>query len=261
VSRLRSIGLPAGAGLLLVCLAGCGPAPIEAVGVSTRGLANGLVAHWAFDEASTSTTVSDRSGNYTGQITGMTWAWEPAGRFGGGLHLQPGDSVNIPNFRAATAEWTVSVWIYLSAADRAMLTTERAVLLTAEKGSMGGWEVEFDPRPGFEYLEASYYAAPPANGYPILECRCIEVDRWMHWTAVFDLTNGRTSLYRGAVLVDTHSAQPGPILPGDSDLNIGRWAQGPRPIAGIIDDYAIWSRALNADEVAAIDTMAVPDPL
>ena len=152
----------------------------------------------------------------------------------------------------------------MTAAIRATLmsTPERAVLLTAEKASMGGWEIEFDPRPGFDYLEASYYAAPPTNGYPILECRCIEVDCWMHWTAVFDSTNARTSLYRGTVLVDTHSAQPLPILAGDTDLNIGRWAQAsPRPISGVIDDYAIWTRALNADEVAAIDAMAVPDPL
>ncbi len=233
MSRLRSIGLGAGATLLLVGLAGCGPAPIEAVGVSARGLVNGLVGHWAFDEGPGSgTTVSDRSGNGpSGQISGSTWSWQTAGRFAGGLRLQPGDSVTIPNFRPATADWTVSVWIYLTAADRAtlMMMTERAVLLTAEKSSMGGWEIEFDPRPGFDYLEASYYVAPPTNGYPILECRCIEVDRWMHWTMVFDWTNRRTSLYRGAVLVDTHSAPPAQILPGDTDLNIGRWAQGVAP--------------------------------
>jgi hypothetical protein len=263
VTRLRSIGLGTGASLLLVCLAGCGPAPIEAVGVSARGLANGLVGHWAFDEAA-GAAVSDRSGNsQNGQISGVTWSWE-AGRFAGGLRLQPGDSVTIPTFRPATPDWTVSVWIYLTAADRTtlMMMTERAVLLTAEKSGMGGWEIELDPRPGFEYLEASYYVAPPTNGYPILECRCIEVDRWMHWTAVFDWTNRRTSLYRGTVLVDTQSAPPAPILPGDTDLNIGRWAQtSPRPISGVIDDYAIWNRALDADEVAAIDAMAVPDPL
>ena len=111
VSGLRSIRLGTGASLLLVCLAGCGPAPIEAIGVSARGLANGLVGHWAFDEVS-GAAVSDRSGNsQNGQISGVTWSWETAGRFAGGLRLQPGDSVTIPSFRPATSDWTVSVWI------------------------------------------------------------------------------------------------------------------------------------------------------
>ena len=149
------------------------------------------------------------------------------GRFGGGLRLQPGDTVTIPDFPHATPDWTVSVWIKLSAADRAAFTTERAVLLTAEKASMGGWEIEFDPRPGFDWLEASYYVAPPTNDYVVLDCKCIEIDRWMHWTAVFDSTNHRFGLYHGVRLADS-SSLPAPILPGDPDLNIGRWHLGGR---------------------------------
>jgi Concanavalin A-like lectin/glucanases superfamily len=244
--------------LLLVCLGACGPAPIEAVAISGRSLARGLVAHWAFDEQS-GTTVADQSGNgHDGQLTGGSWV--AAGRFGGGLRLQPGDSVTIPGFPHATPDWTASVWIKLSAADRAALTTDRAVLLTAERGAMGGWEIEFDPRPGFDWLEASYYVAPPTNDYIVLDCKCIEIDRWMHWTAVFDSTNHRFSLYRDGLLADS-SSMPAPILPGEPDLDIGRWYQGDRSISGVIDDYAIWSRALSGDDVAAIHARAVPDSL
>jgi hypothetical protein len=241
---------------LLVCLAACGTAPIESVVVDRRSLVPGLIAHWPFDEQS-GTTVADWSGNgHDGQLTGGTWVAE--GRFGGGLRLQAGDSVTIPGFPQAMPDWTVSVWIKLSAADRAAFTDERAVLLTAEK-AMGGWEIEFDPRPGFDWLEASYYVAPPTNDFVILDCKCIEIDRWMHWTAVFDSTNQRFSLYHGARLADA-SSLPAPILPGDPDLNIGRWYQGPRSISGVIDDYAVWSRALSGDEIAVIDARAVPDP-
>ena len=190
----RPLPSRAGSTLLVALLAGCGPAPIEAVAVSRRSLAEGLVAHWSFDEQS-GTTVADRSGNgHDGQLTGGTWV--AAGRFGGGLRLQPGDTVTIPGFPQAMPDWTVSVWIKLSAADVAAFTTERAVLLTAEKPSMGGWEIEFDPRPGFDWLEASYYLAPPTNDYVVLDCKCIEIDRWMHWTAVFDSTNHRFGLYQ-----------------------------------------------------------------
>ena len=251
--RLR---LAPGARLLLVCLAGCGAAPIDVVTIAPDSLPRDVVAHWAFDDQS-GTTVADRSGNgHDGQLTGGTWV---TGRFGGGLRLQPGDSVMIPNFPHATPDWTVSVWINLSPADKAAFTADRAVLLTAERPSMGGWEIEFDPRPGFAWLEASYYQAPPTNDYVVLDCKCIETDRWLHWTAIFDATNRRFSLYHGALLVDS-SALPAPILPGEPDLYIGRWIEGGRSLSGVIDDYTIWSRALSDDEVAAIDAAAVPDP-
>jgi len=257
--RDHPLGRRAATTLVIFLLAGCGPAPIEAVAISGTSLARELVAHWTFDEVS-GTTVADRSGKgHDGQLTGGTWL-PAAGRFGGALQLKPGDSVTIPGFLQATPDWTVSVWIKLSAADRETFTTERAVLLTAETPSMGGWEVEFDPRPGFDWLEASYYVASPTNDYVVLDCKCIEIDRWLHWTAVFDATNHRFSLYRDVRLADSASL-PAPILPGDPDLNIGRWSQGGRAIAGVIDDYAVWSRALSADEVAAIDARAVPDSL
>lgn len=247
------------AALLLAALSGCGPAPIQAIAVSNTSLTSKLIAHWSFDETS-GTTVADRSGNgYDGQLTGG--AWKPSGgRFGGGLRLDLTNSVLIPNFPAATADWTVSVWIYLTQADRDSLGTDRAVLLTAEKPSMGGWEIEFDPRKGFDWLEASYYVASPTNDYVVLACKCIDTDRWLHFTAVFDSSTQSFSLYHGAMRADS-ATPPAPILPGQPDLYIGRWHEGPRPIAGVIDDYAVWTRALSPDEIAAIDARAVPDPL
>ena len=127
---------------------------------------------------------------------------------------------------------------------------------------MGGWEIEFDPRPGFEWLEASYFVGPPTSDYVVLDCKCIEVDRWMHFTAVFDMTNNGFTLYRDGLRVD-YSHLPAPVLPGAPDLNVGRWDQmdSPRPLSGTIDDYAVWSRALTADEIAAVHAQAVPNPL
>jgi hypothetical protein len=253
----------AGATLLLACLAGCGPASIESVSIAGRNLASGLVAHWSFDEQS-GMTIVDRSGNgHDGQFTGAAAPWVTAARFGGGLRLQPGDSVTFPSFLQATPDWTVSVWLKLSAADiAAFMAEERAVLLTNERGAMGGWEIEFDPRPGSRWLEASYYVAPPTNDYVIAACRCIEteIDRWVQWTAVFDSTNSRLSLYHNGLLADS-AFMPAPILPGAPTLDIGRWSQGARSISGVIDDYAIWSRALRADEIALLNARPAPDSL
>ncbi|HVT09457.1 MAG TPA: LamG domain-containing protein [Polyangia bacterium] len=249
----------ASATLLLACVAGCGPAPITAVSVPRSRLLEGLLGHWSFDEGS-GTTVADSSGNhYDGQLSGGTWVTD-GGRFQGGLRLAPGDTVTIPGFPQATADWTVSVWIKMSKDDVAAFTSARAVVLSAERPSMGGWEIEFDPRPGFKWLEASYYVTTPASDYVVLDCKCIETDRWLHFTAVFDTTHLQISLYHDDVLVD-HADLPQPIVPdGAPDLTVGHWiSASDRPISGIIDDYAIWTRALNADEVAAINAEAVPD--
>lgn len=245
-------------------LVGCGAAPVESVALPSSDLTRGLFAHWSFDEKEGSTTVADHGpgpNRYDGTVAGTTFSWIPAGgRFAGGLRLKVGDSVTIPNFPSAAtaADWTVSVWIKLSKEDKDAFTADRAVLLTAERPSMGGWEVEFDPRPGFEWLEFSYYAPPP-TGYVILRCRCIDVDRWMQFTAVVDATNNHLTLYRDGRFADG-SMLPVAILPGDTTLGIGRWSQStPRSLSGTIDDYAIWSRALTADEVATLNARPAPD--
>jgi hypothetical protein len=246
----------AGAIVLLTCLAGCGETPTESVSLVASKLTNGLVAHWPFDDQS-GKTLADRSGHgYDGQLTGGTWV--PTARFAGGLRLQPGDSVTITGFQQATPDWTVSLWIKLSESDIAAFTTERAVLLTNERSGMGGWEVEFDPRRGFDWLEASYYVDPPTNDYVVLDCKCIEADRWLQFTAVFDSTNHHFSLYHDGHLADATDL-PASILPGEANLDIGRWNPGGRPLSGVIDDFAIWSRALRADEVAILSSTAVPD--
>lgn len=243
------------AALLVAGLAGCGATPIESVSLTGASLVNGLVAHWSFDDQGGSTVMDGIRPGHDGQITGSPmWA---DGRFGGGLRLQTGDSVAFPMFPQATPDWTVSVWIKLSEADRAALTNARAVLLTNERPSMGGWEIEFDPRPGFEYLEASYYVGSPINAYVILACRCIVTDQWMHFTAVFDSSAGRIALYHNGVFEE--GASYAPILTGEQTLEIGHWVQGERPIWGTIDDFAIWSRALTADEIATLHVRAVPD--
>jgi hypothetical protein len=248
-------------GALLWGLIGCGPAPIETVSLSHR-LTDKLIAHWDFDEK-TGAIVTDRSGNgHDGQLTGGTWA-PTEGRFGGGLKLQMGDSVTIPGFPQATPEWTVSGWIKLSAADKAAFTSDRAVLLTSERAQAGGWEIEFDPRDGFEWIEASYYVAPPTNDYVLEVCKCIETDRWIHWTAVFEWNNSnrRFTLYQNGVVRDQSLSVPAPIASGEPDLGIGRWYKEGRSLSGVIDDYAVWSRALSPEEVAAIDAQQVPAPL
>lgn len=239
-----------------VCLLACAPAPIDAVSIANSSLGRGLVAHWTFDDGS-GTTVADRSGfGHDGQLTGGTW--QARGRFGGALLLAPGDSVTIPNFPSATPDWSASVWLRVTAADLAASTADISTLLSAETVFAGGWQLHLDNRPGYERLDVAYWVGEPVNDYVVLLCKCIETERWIHLTATFDTTARRISLYRDATLVDG-TTLPSPILPGDSTLYIGRWNQNGRNLSGTIDDFAIWGRALSADEVEAATLRPPPE--
>ena len=241
-------------------LGGCGAAPIESVSprASDSDLLSGLLAHWPFDEKDGSTVIDHGPKGYNGVLAG-TPTWDTTGgRFGGGLRLRSGDSVTIPFPDPMPPDWTVSVWVKLTDAEQAaFMMTDRAVLLSSELPGMGGWEIEFDPRPGFQYLEASYYLST-ANAYVILECRCIEFDRWMQFTAVYDSTTRFFSLYHDGRFLEKSMPLKGPSA-GDSNLSIGRWIKDLRPLPGTIDDFAIWNRALNDDEIATLNARAVPE--
>jgi hypothetical protein len=244
--------------IAIAWLAGCGAGPLEAVTIDPRSLAAGLVAHWTFDEGS-GTVVGDRSGNgRDGQLTGG--AWTPSGQFAGALTLSAGDHVTVLNFPQATRGWTVSVWTKTSAAQLAAgMMEDGETIITNENVFAGGWQLHLDNRPGYQRYDAAYWAGSSANDYVVVFCNCIEVDRWIHLTAVFDADARQLTFHRDGVAVDRRP-MPIPILPGDSTLYIGRWNQDVRFLSATVDDFAIWSRALDAAEIAIISRQPAPDP-
>jgi len=243
---------------VLVPLAGCGAGPLDAVTIDPRSLAAGLVAHWTFDEGS-GAVVGDRSGNgHDGQLTGG--AWTPSGHFAGALTLTSGDHITVPNFPQATPGWTVSVWTKTSAEQLAAGAAEEGeTILTTENVFAGGWQVHLDNRPGYQRFDAAYWAGSSANDYVVVFCNCIEADRWIHLTAVFDADARQLTMHHDGVLVDRRT-MPMPILPGDSTLYIGRWNQNARFLSATVDDFAIWSRVLDSTEIAVISRQPPPDP-
>lgn len=241
----------------LALVAGCGPAPIDAVTIASDSLARDLVAHWTFDDGAGNVVADRAGGRHDGQLAGGVWL--PSGRFGGALRLASGDNVSIPGFPQASASWSVSAWVRASAADLAADATDLATLLSAEQVFAGGWQVHLDNRPEHGTLDVAYWAADPVGDYVVLSCKCIEVDRWIHITATFDFPGRTFRLYRDATVVGA-TVMPNAILTGDSVLYIGRWNQNGRFLAGDLDDFAIWARALLPEEVAAVSLQPPPDP-
>jgi hypothetical protein len=249
VNEHRGAGLAVATVVAGVALAGCGSLPLDALTIDPESLSRDLVAHWTFD-ATTGMDVADSSGNgYHGTLTGGTWI--PSGRFGGALSLASGDSVAVPGFPQAAANWTVSVWIRTSAAELAASTADFSTILSAELQYAGGWEINLDNRPNYRQFDAAYWAGATINDYVGAVCGCFDPDRWIHLTSVWNDAAGKLTLYRDDQVVD-EVAMPSPIQTGATTLFMGKWTQPGRHLAGDIDDFAIWRRALRPPEIAAL---------
>ena len=169
--------------------------------------------------------MADRSGNgHDGQLTGGTWV--AAGRFGGGLRLQPGDSVTIPGFPQAMPDWTVSVWIKLSAADVAAFTSRKSGPADGRKDRR--WEAgRSSSIPGPASIGSrprTTWPRPPTITSSSIASASRSTAGCTGRRSSTRPTTASASI-SGVLLVDG-SALPAPILPGEADLNIGRWSQG-----------------------------------
>lgn len=242
--------------VLVLVLCGCGANPVDAVTINPNELATGLVAHWTFDEG-TGTVAADRSGNrHDGQLTGGSWL--PSGRFAGALDLAAGDYVTVSTFPQATPAWTVSAWVRTSAEQLVAGASQGwKTILSTENVFAGGWQLYLDIRSDFKQFDAAYWAGTSATDYVVANCDCVEVGQWIHLTAVFDDISGELRFYRDEALMDRR-AMPVPILAGDPTLYIGRWNQDGRFLAASLDDVAIWSRALDAAEIAVLSRQPAP---
>jgi hypothetical protein len=113
----------------------------------------------------------------------------------------------------------------------------------------GGWQIHLDNRPNYQRFDAAYWAGTTVNDYVVVFCACIDADRWIHLTVVWD--GDEMTLYRDDEAVD-QLPMPIPILTGDTTLYMGRWNQDGRSFVGDIDDFAVWRRALAPPEIAAL---------
>ncbi len=256
---------------------GCRATPLDAVTIAPHTLLTGLVAHWPFDEGS-GATVLDHSGNmHDGMLVGGTWL--SAGRFGGALQLALGDTITFQGFPQATPNWTVSVWLRMSEdqLNANVATADYGTILSTELACRGGWELQFDNFHSPNKFAAAYWVGamdgcvPSGDGstssgdgstasgaYTIDPCQCVVANQWIHLVAVFDDDAKQFTLYDNGAVVDSMT-MPGAIQTGDGTLYIGKWSGDKRPLAGDLDDFAIWSRALTAGEVAILSQQPPPD--
>jgi hypothetical protein len=240
-------------GFLLVTglAAACGANKLQTITLPTT---EGLLAHWSCDE-SDGAVLHDSSGNgYDGAITGGTFT---AGRFGNALALERGQYVTVSEFPQASPSWSVAAWISMD------LGYGDVSLLTTDLPSEGGWALninDISTRASFRYYDGT---ARSADGYEGFACPCLVTDhRWVHLVAVVDGDAQTLTFYADGRMrsPETPIYDVGLIHPGLPDLMIGHWTSSdPRYYAGLIDDIAIYSRALDPNDVLLLHSAAVPD--
>jgi hypothetical protein len=235
-------------------LLACSEVPLDAVHLPAEdvadGLADGLVAHFGLDEMAGTVVEDSSGGEHHGQLSGGSWILD--GRFAGALRLASGDSVSVAAFPDASADFTIATWIRLTTEQLAMNSEQWVAILSMEDFAAGGWQLNIDNRFSRNRFDFAYWA-PPLTGYLFVECECVEVDRWIHLAAVVDTETNRVTLYKDGVIGDQET-RPSDVPPGDSTLYFGRWNMDGRFLSGDLDDVAIWSRALTASEIGALQT-------
>ena len=199
-----------------------------------------LVGYWKFDEGS-GTIAYDSSGNgLDGTLNGdPQWV---TGQLGGALDFDGDDSVEISHspLLSITDEITITAWTYM----RANASGEMSIV------SKGGWAAmdlpyELTETPGGVIFWQFY----DDGGRDTCAPDSPPVEEWHHIAATYD---GQIfKCYIDGVLADEW-AYAGTMPENTASVTIGQRSRGGTYFNGIIDEVAIYNRALSEDEIPPI---------
>src|SRR5262245_40245131 len=194
----------------------------------------GLVAAYAFSEAS-GATAQDASGNgNTGVLSGATWT--TAGKYGSALAFDGGSALvridDAPSLRL-TGQMTLEAWVYPTAS--------------------GGWrDVVYKATDAYYLAGSSLFAGVPATGGsmapgdPLYAPAVLPLGTWSHLASTYDGATLR--LYINGAEVASR-VQTGSIASSTAPLTIGGDGVFGQFWAGLIDEVRVYNRALSAAEI------------
>ncbi len=203
-----------------------------------------LVGWWPFDETS-GTTAADistyaRAGTLTG---GATWT---AGRFGGGVQLDGTSGyVTVPSFPLTTDSITLVAWINgWKAADWAAIITGQPARL----------ELGFGANNTLHYTWNSDSSAT----YNWTNGPVIPQDAWAMVAVTIDPAKAIAYVYTDAAGLQQGTNTLAHTSQAFSVLSMG-WSFDTRYVRGILDEVAVFSRALTEEEILVL-TKGPKDP-
>ncbi|MCH8219016.1 MAG: hypothetical protein IH892_19835, partial [Planctomycetes bacterium] len=206
---------------------------------------DGLVGYWSLDKNTIKgDTVEDVWGDNDGTIQG-----DPivvAGRVGDALEFDGDDSVDIVgtdslNF-AGKNEFTVTVWVNAASDDPVQGVVAGCCGTIVAQRDVSGWALRYDGRNAGQEME--FIVQPGWQGDGGFGALGFAAGQWHHLAGVVD--NDRLLLYLDGAL-EKEMAYAGPMAGGGTETEIGHATDG--GFIGLIDEVAIYDRALSAEEV------------
>jgi len=207
-----------------------------------------IVSYWKFDDAAGLVASDTADGNNGLLVNGPVWT---AGKVGSALELDGvNDYVTLPGAAAnlkPTDAITLEVWLKPS-----NLVQDQHIFSTAGAGP--------SPLGHDYYLRLAQFVGPGGlefrvNDNPLTADNALPVaDEWYHVVATYDRTLGVRAIYVNGALIASNSYAL-PINTGHSVVTIGVNGRAitegfpAKTFDGVIDETAIYARALTAAEV------------
>ncbi|MCB1124975.1 MAG: immunoglobulin domain-containing protein [Verrucomicrobiae bacterium] len=222
-----------------------------ALNLYTGDITERLVGHWKFDETD-GLTAANAAGGSAGVLTDFGWANWDAGKIGNALNYDFSGWVLVDDYPKASQALAVSAWVKLGLEP----TTDAGAPILRNWGSSAGQfnlaytgvdpsQLQAQVRIGPNNVTA---ATPAADANPT---------EWTHIAMSAD--GARLTLYVNGVAaastdyIGNISAPPMPWLAFGTEMDdTGVPLATAAKLFGATDDVGLWTRALSADEVAAI---------
>jgi hypothetical protein len=206
---------------------------------------DGLISYWPLDQDTVQgKTVKDVWGENDGTLAGNPKV--EGGKVGGALKVGGGDSVDIPGTKslnfAKKEAMTVMAWINAGSDEPVQGVVAGCCGTIVAQRDANGWALRYDGRnPG---QEMEFIVQPGWQGDGGFGAPRFKKGEWHHLTGVVDRT--KLLLYvDGEFLLEMPYA--GPMVGDSSETEIGHAGDG--GFVGLIDEVAIYSKALSAKEV------------
>jgi len=214
--------------------------------LSAVSLEESLAAYWQFDTQSNTSTSDLTSYGNTAYVSGSTWS--NSGKFGGAYDFDGVDDylyANDASILRVTNAVTLSAWIFPRAYTYPGQSYAGIIAKSNSPRSYSLYSIDS----GLHLSTAGQGSSISAPGY--------RLNQWNHVVGVIIATpsGGQHLYYVNGVLVAQISLPGLTSLPGNLDVEnvlIGKTYEASRNFNGLIDEVAIWNRALDTQEVDLI---------
>jgi hypothetical protein len=209
-----------------------------------------VIGLWHFNDGSGETAMDSSTNNNHGSLepSGPSWT---TGLVGGALEFDGTDNyISIPDSDSLDIidEITVEFWVYHN--DASLIGIEKNYLTKHSTSTLSGFaltryfidnKVYFQMGNGAQWAAVNVYTASNVVSQP---------NKWYHIAGTYD--GYEANIYVDGVLEGTHTIST-TIQPNDANILIGDNVDTPGYfngyINGLMDEVAVWNRALTDDEI------------